>query len=612
MNEDNLDESRIKPLILIVDDEDPIRRLLAKYLSLKDEFELLQASNGVEAKGILGEHDVDIVITDLLMPKMGGLALMKWGQENRPGSSWIILSGRGTFEDAISAVRLGAFDFISKPLANMDLLGISLRNVLRQRELDADRRRLNKDLENRNQRLANQVTQLKEACRVLCRQAEIIETDLHRAELIQRALLPTTAPDVDSFSVDAVYRPSLSVGGDLYDIAPLDDTHIVAYIADAAGHGVSAAMLAVLFKHRLPMMTHDYRPNSPAVALAAVNQAILEECSAPGLFVTAAYCLLDIRAGEMVIASAGHPPLILCHSDGTTEMVYHTGPALGLTKSAKFAQKRLPFQYGDRLLLYTDGLFEAAQTVQAMNSDDIARSLSNGGSDASGQEALHHLLDLAGERRLQAHQEDDITMLMLQAQKLPSSLDNGTPQPAPAASASLGAPTANILFGIVARSAAISIAGQANWTYCPAFRDACVSQLEAGNMLTVDMSLCLHLDSTFLGTIQELVDLADERGVSLRIQGLLPIVRRLFEELGMDRVIEHVSEAMLPLPGHMETINASDEIDRRVRYQVLQAHKTLATLSEANREEFVRLIEGLQNELDQDESTSHPQEAHAQ
>ncbi len=143
---------------------------------------------------------------------------------------------------------------------------------------------------------------------MLCEQAGIIESGLRRAELIQRALLPHVAPAVVGLAVDAVYRPSLNVGGDLYDVVAIGPNHLAAYIADAAGHGVSAAMLAVLFKHRLAMMDHEYRPNAPAEALSMLNTAIRAECSAPGLFVTAAYCLLDTQSREIVIASAGPSP----------------------------------------------------------------------------------------------------------------------------------------------------------------------------------------------------------------------------------------------------------------------------------------------------------------
>jgi len=76
------------------------------------------------------------------MPVVDGLKLMQWGQENCPGTAWIILSGAGTFEAAVQAVRLGAYDFLCKPLDSVNQLLVSIRNALRQKELEAEKEHL--------------------------------------------------------------------------------------------------------------------------------------------------------------------------------------------------------------------------------------------------------------------------------------------------------------------------------------------------------------------------------------------------------------------------------------------------------------------------------------
>jgi len=588
------------PRVLVVDDEERVRDLLVTVLKMNDEYEVHEARDGVEAKEAIENGSFDLVVTDLTMPNMTGLELMQWGHQYAPKLMWIILTGHGTFDDAVRAVQLGAFDFISKPLLTMDPLLISVRNALQIQQLDLERERLHRDVEMGNVRLRQQVARLKEACRMLCEQAEVIESDLRRAELIQRALLPYLAPAIEGLAVDTVYRPSLNVGGDLYDVVAIGPNHVAAYIADAAGHGVSAAMLAVLFKHRLAMMDHDYRPNAPAEALSMLNTAIRSECSAPGLFVTAAYCLLDTQAKEIVIASAGHPPLVLRRADGRIEMIYHTGPALGLMADARFAQKRLAFNEGDRLLLYTDGLCEAPAMADALTSEEIARRFA--AATGSGKQFLYDLLDEAQRRRGEPEQEDDITMLLLLAAEEESCLDNGTPSPLTAGHTMVADPKAEVLIGPCDTSTAVSIAGRANWTYGAAFHDACLAELEAGKMLTLDLSLCTHLDSTFLGTIQDVADHAIEHKTSLRIQGVLPAVRGLFEELGMSGVIDCITPGMTPLPNTMAPLRASSESSVRNHAQILRAHRTLASLSETNRREFIKLIEGLEKELEAYES----------
>ena len=585
--------------ILVVDDEPAVRQVLTRVLRMAGGYEVEGAGDGETARTILRDHCVDVVITDLLMPDLSGLELMQWSREHHPGPTWIILSGRGTFDDAVKAVRLGAFDYIPKPLVSMDSMLISVRNALHQRRLAEDRRRLHRDLENRNARLARQVEQFREACRLLCEQAETIDTDLRRAELIQRALLPREAPSADGMVIDAVYRPSLNVGGDLYDVVRIGENHLVAYVADAAGHGVSAAMLAVLLKHRMAMMDHDYRPSSPATALAAANASLRNECAAPGLFVTAVYCLLDLESHRLTVASAGHPPAILCRADGRIERIHHTGPALGLTSEAAFAEKSVQFGPGDRLLLYTDGLFHASLPDEALDSEKIARELAEG--DRSGPALLHHLLALAARSRGEARRQDDITMLLLQSKQGVSHLDNGRPTRVAAAPATSRDETSDVQIGVDGRGATVRIAGRGGWTHSAAFREACVAEIEAGRALRLDLALCTYLDSTFLGTIQEVVDRAAVRRIDVAIHGMLPDTRALFTELGMDRVLQRICPQARPLPDRMDPIHPRGTDDSCGSLQVLRAHQALASLSDDNRREFAGLIEALQAELGDDD-----------
>jgi len=581
--------------ILIVDDEQAIRELVLDVLAV-DGYELHQADDGPAAQAVLARATIDVVITDLRMPRMTGLELMRWAQENHPGSAWIILSGRGTFGDAVRAVQLGAFDFICKPTELAESLPVAVRNALRQRRLAAEKQRLLRDLADRNEQLARQVDQLQEACSLLCEQAETIAQDLRRAELIQRALLPTVPPSMGEFSVDAVYRPSHNVGGDLYEVLRVNDRYVIAYIADAAGHGVAAAMLAVLFKHRIGALDDHRNPRAPADVLASVNGALLAECGAPGLFITAAYCLLDMDSRQVVAASAGHTPMVLHRAGGGIEMIYHTGPALGLAPEARFAQKRFLFEPGDRLLLYTDGLYDAPQQGAALTADrvaDIVRDRPAG----DGRELLGHLLGAAADRRGGTRREDDITMVLLKARPSPSTLDNAGPTADQAPQALRPSPRVQVLLGRGDRSAAFSIEGRATWEYCAGFHDACAAEIDAARAVTLDLSLCVYLDSTFLGTIQELVTRARRADGAFRIQGVLPDVRRLFEELGMGAVVEHIAPEMLPLPGRMSPLGSSGDEGNGNRRRILRAHEALASLSDRNREEFIRIIEYVRREL---------------
>lgn len=592
-----------KAKILIVDDEEAVRRLLESVLSSVPEYEVTVTNDGLTAQELLQANTFDVVVTDLSMPGLSGLELMQWARRACPGATWIILSGRGTFRDAVKAIQLGAFDFITKPLAALSSLKVAVRNALAQRRMALERDRLTQTIANNNERLSSQVAQLKQACRLLYEQAETIDEDLRRAALIQRTMLPSSPPPLHGFAVNAVYRPSRKVGGDLYDVVQLDDQHLVVYVADAAGHGVSAAMLAVLFKHRLQLTREQSaEPTPPAEVLQAVNRCLLAECSRPGLFITAAICLVNTVTGEATIASAGHPPLALLRASGRVEKIEHTGPALGLEAEAEFDQVSVQLQPSDRLLLFTDGLCETGTAEAQLLDEQLEEALAH--PDQEGQFLLQALLDTFADRRGTGPQDDDVTVLLLTAARAESILDNGAPQealPEPEPAPLPPRPVTEILIGTEGAWSVIQVQGRGDWTFSASVHDACIDELNAGRALTLDLSGCNHLDSTFLGTVQELVDHARTTEVPFEIQRISPEITLLFEELGMDRVLASITDEARPLPEEMAPLPSSTANDRRNQARILLAHETLASLNERNRQELTALIETMRKEVDRAE-----------
>jgi len=178
------------PKVLVVDDDEDFRRLLVLLLSEGDARRIDQASSAADARASLAQRRYDVVITDLSMPEEGGLSLMQWSQEHCPGSAWIVLTGYGTFDTAVKALQFGAFDFLEKPLNGPEPVRNSVRNALAHQRLLAERDRLHWELQESNERLREHVEDLEEAYRLLREQSDNLRADLHRAGVIQRALLP--------------------------------------------------------------------------------------------------------------------------------------------------------------------------------------------------------------------------------------------------------------------------------------------------------------------------------------------------------------------------------------------------------------------------------------
>src|SRR5688572_201956 len=102
------------PRVLVVDDEPAIRRVLSEFLTMEG-FIVDTAPDGRAAVGCLGEQAYDVVISDLKMPRLGGLELLKEVNRLNPGALTIVMTGFGTVESAIHAMKAGAYDYVLKP-----------------------------------------------------------------------------------------------------------------------------------------------------------------------------------------------------------------------------------------------------------------------------------------------------------------------------------------------------------------------------------------------------------------------------------------------------------------------------------------------------------------
>ncbi|MCL2130522.1 MAG: sigma-54 dependent transcriptional regulator [Treponema sp.] len=139
----------MKYRLLVADDEKNIREGLAAGLDIEG-FDVDTAADGNEAIKRFLKGDVDLVITDLKMPGLSGEELLKKIQAESPGTPVIILTGHGTVESAVEAMRLGAWDFLTKPI-NIDHLSYLVKQALENRELVLKHRRLLEELEQKKQ-----------------------------------------------------------------------------------------------------------------------------------------------------------------------------------------------------------------------------------------------------------------------------------------------------------------------------------------------------------------------------------------------------------------------------------------------------------------------------
>src|SRR5512145_1864663 len=130
--------------ILVVDDEKNIQLTLARALSMEGHV-VETASGGREALEKIAALPVDVVVMDVRMPDLDGLSVLEKARETRPGLPVVIMSGHGSLETVRSAFKLGAFDYLEKPITEKDKLLVAVRNALRLRTLREENARLRRE-----------------------------------------------------------------------------------------------------------------------------------------------------------------------------------------------------------------------------------------------------------------------------------------------------------------------------------------------------------------------------------------------------------------------------------------------------------------------------------
>jgi sigma-B regulation protein RsbU (phosphoserine phosphatase) len=186
-------------------------------------------------------------------------------------------------------------------------------------------------------------------------QLGIIQKELKIARHIQLSILPSKFPDSTSFRVAVRYLPMTSVAGDFYDFLLVDDQHAGILVADVSGHGVPAALIASMVK--LAAAAQSNNATQPSQLLHGMNASLCGNTQSQ--FVTAAYVYLSASSGELRYAAAAHPAMLLLRN-GEVVSIEENGLMLAAFSFATYTTISHPLLRGDRLLLYTDGLLEAA------------------------------------------------------------------------------------------------------------------------------------------------------------------------------------------------------------------------------------------------------------
>ena len=239
-------------------------------------------------------------------------------------------------------------------------------------------------------------------------QLEEQEQELERAREIQQALLPKDIPQLPGFEIATAWQPARLVGGDYFDVLRLDEKRLALCVADVVGKGVSAALLMANVQASVRAFARD--SNSPARVCSRVNMVLCENI-ATGKFVSLFYGILDAAKHTFEYCNAGHPRPKLVSSDSVRELS-GGGAVLGVFPTWKYKNSVVALSPGDTLLLFTDGITEAAASDGSEFGEDRLARLAKLNSSGSARELNRRLLAQVAEF-CQGRFQDDATLLVI-------------------------------------------------------------------------------------------------------------------------------------------------------------------------------------------------------
>ncbi len=341
--------------VLVVDDSRLQRRILVASLK-KWGFTVIEADSGEEAINLCRKGLPDLVLSDWVMPGMGGLEFCRSFRalEEDQYTYFILLTSKSEKQEVARGLDAGADDFLIKPLEADELrarISAGARILGMQRELSE-----------KNRLIEQALGELQQA-------HDAIDKDLIQARKIQESLVPELTREFGASRISLLLKPCGHIGGDLVGMFSPGANRIGFYSIDVSGHGITSAMMTARLGGYLTSQHLDqnvamekrfnkfYALLPPEQVAETLNARLMADTGIEEYF-TMVYAIVDLRYGHVKMVQAGHPHPLLLRRDGRTEFLGEGGLPIGLIPDATFQQTDFYMQPGDKLLLYSDGFTE--------------------------------------------------------------------------------------------------------------------------------------------------------------------------------------------------------------------------------------------------------------
>jgi sigma-B regulation protein RsbU (phosphoserine phosphatase) len=320
--------------ILVVEDDLINLKILLIHLEKAGYTNIRTARDGMEALEEVKREKPDLIILDLIMPKMDGYEVIRhlrteYHYQDLP---IIVQTALDNVSEQQKAWELGATDLIHKPIHKLELLS-----------------RVNIHLTQHT--LFNELSTFK----------NIANEDIKNALALQLSLLPNSSVIKSirkkyKIDIDSIFKPSRFLSGDIWGAVPIDDDSFGLWLCDFSGKGIKAALNTFRLHTIFNNPSLDYK--SPSSVLKAVNQS-LHKFLQVGNFSTSLYGVMNIRNKTFRYSSASQPaPILYDRKNGTFDLCESRGLPLGINENTEYEEHVTPLKEDQSLIFYSDALFE--------------------------------------------------------------------------------------------------------------------------------------------------------------------------------------------------------------------------------------------------------------
>lgn len=323
--------------VLVVDDEPTARLALAARLK-RLGYRVIEAGDGKAGLELLRRERPALTILDWMMPELDGPSFCEQVRQDPEllSSQILMMTSHDQPEQIAEGLARGADDFLSKAASKYEITARVQAGM----------------------RTASLIRRLEDVTEEIRKKQEALERELQSAARYVETLLPASGTIVPGVQMVRAYRPSLTLGGDLFNIVRWSDDFLGLYLLDASGHGVSPALRSASISTflRRDSLLHHVGSNDPGAVLTEANKQF--PLTENGHYFTIVFVSLDLRCRMLSYATAGHNGVFLHRRSGEISWMAQPNLPLGFDSSTTYVTGELPIIPGDRLYLLSDGLYE--------------------------------------------------------------------------------------------------------------------------------------------------------------------------------------------------------------------------------------------------------------